>query len=259
MEAAAASSRLNNPNVINPYGTQTWAEGSASTDRPTMTQTFSPEQQALYNRQIAMKTALGDVGTAGAQSLQNIIGHQFDFSGAPAAPSAETMRGDVFDAMMSRVNEDTDAARESANSRLIAQGITPGTDAYKNAMDSIDRGYNDARTRAMIAAGSESDRDFAQQTQARKDAIAEILLGRQTPLNEINALISGAQVTNPFAIPGAAQNTNIAPPPIFGAAQAQYGADMDAYNAQAAGAGDAMSGLFKLGSAYLTANPFKIG
>lgn len=58
-EAALASSRLNNPNVNNPYGTQVWQEGATDDARPTLTQTFSPEQQALYDQSVQTKQMLG--------------------------------------------------------------------------------------------------------------------------------------------------------------------------------------------------------
>lgn len=251
-EAALASSRLNNPNVVNPYGTQTWQEGANPEDRPTLTQTFSPEQQALYDQSMQTKGLLGDLGTQGATALKGVIGNQLDLSGAPAAPgSAEQTRQSTFDAMMARVNEDTAGQREQRNADLIAAGIRPGTKAYDDAQNLISRQYNDARNQAMLASGQEAQRDFGMDTQRRKDAIAEILAGRQTPLNEINALMSGSQVSNPFAVPGAAQNANVAPAPLFGAAQAQYGADMNAYNAGQAGNANMMGGLFSLGGAAL--------
>jgi hypothetical protein len=256
-EASIASSRLNNPNVVNPYGTQTWTEGATADDRPTMTQTFSPEQQALYNQSMQTKGLLGGLGTQGATALQGIIGNNLDLSGAPAAPgSAEQTRQGAYDAMMSRVNEDTTGQRDQRNSELIAAGITPGTKAYDDAQNQISRQYNDARQQAILASGQEGQRDFNMDTQRRKDSIAEILAGRQTPLNEINALMSGSQVSNPFAVPGAAQNSNIAPAPMFGAAQAQYGANMNAYNAEAAGNQAMMGGLFQLGSAAMGAPGF---
>lgn len=249
-ETAVASSRLNNPNVVNPYGTQTWQEGATEDSRPTLTQTFSPEQQALYEQSMQTKGLLGGLGTQGAEALQGVIGQNLDFSGAPAAPgSAEATRQGAYDAIMSRVNEDTTGQRDQRNSDLIAAGIRPGTKAYDDAQNLISRQYNDARQQAILAAGQEGQRDFTMDTQARKDAIAEILAQRQTPLNEINALMSGSQVTNPFAVPGAAQNSNIAPAPLFGAAQAQGQADMDAFSAQSAGQNAMMSGLFRLGSA----------
>lgn len=251
-EAAIASSRLNNPNVVNPYGTQTWTEGATAEDRPTLTQTFSPEQQALYESSMQTKGLLGELGTQGAESLKGIIGNQLDLSGAPAAPgSAEQTRQNAYDAIMSRVNEDTTGQRDQRNSELIAAGIRPGTKAYDDAQNLISRQYNDARQQAMLASGQEAQRDFEMDTQRRKDAIAELLMGRQTPLNEINALMSGSQVSNPFAVPGAAQNANVAPAPLFGAAQAQYGADMNQYNANAASNANMMGGLFSLGGAAM--------
>lgn len=256
-ETAIASSRLNNPNVVNPYGTQTWQEGATPDSRPTLTQTFSPEQQALYDQSLQTKGLLGGLGTQGATALQGIIGRGLDLTGAPAVPrDSQATRQNVIDAMMTRVNEDTDRSRDKANSELIAQGIRPGTKAYADRMAMIDRGYNDARQQAILAGGAEAQRDFGMDTQARKDAIAEILAGRQVPLNEITALMSGSQVSNPFAVPGAAQNTNIAPPPIFGATQAGYNAALNNYNAQAAQSGGLMSGLFSLGAAGLGAYPW---
>lgn len=254
-ETAIAESRLNNPNVINPYGTQTWTDPKVATDRPTMTQTFSPEQQALYDKQVETKGLLADLSTQGATSLQGIVGKDLDLSGAPAgAGSADETRKNVINAMMSRANEDYGKQTDEANSSLIAAGIRPGSKAYADKMQMIERSRNDARNQAEVAGGNAASQAFTMDSQRRKDAIAELLASRQTPLNEINALMSGSQVNNPFAVPGAAQNTNIAPTPVFGAAQAQYGANADAYNAQAQGQSGMMSGLFKLGSAAVMAS-----
>ena len=67
--------------------------------------------------------------------------------------------------------------------------------------------------------------------------------------HEIIGLMSGAQVTNPFSMPGFAQNSNVAPAPIFGAATAQDQAAMGRYNTRAGSYNNMMSGLFGLGSA----------
>lgn len=252
VESAVAGSRLNNPNVINPYGSQTWVEGATDTSRPTMVQELSPEQQGLYNQSIQTKSLLGDLGIQGATSLGDVIGQNLDLSGLPAAPGdASATRDSVINAMMSRVNEDVDRSIDQKNSDLIAAGIRPGTQAYDNAMAQIERGRTDARQQAIIAAGSEGQRDYQMNADRRRTALSEMLAGRQTPLNEINALMSGSQVSNPFAVPNAAQNTQVAPAPVFGAAQAQYGANLNQYNAQQAGMNNAMSGLFGLGSAAL--------
>lgn len=252
VESAVAGSRLNNPNVINPYGSQTWVEGDTDTSRPTMVQEFSPEQQGLYDQSVQTKSLLGGLGIQGATALGDVIGQNLDFSSLPAAPvDASATRNQVIDSMMTRVNEDTDRSIDQKRSDLIAAGIRPGTQAYDNAMAQIERGRTDARQQAIIAGGSEAQRDYQMDSDRRRTALAEMLAGRQTPLNEINALVSGSQVSNPFAVPNAAQNTQVAPAPLFGAAQAQGEANMNSYNAQQAGMSNAMSGLFGLGSSAI--------
>lgn len=251
-DAAIASSNLNNPNVINPLGTQTWTEGANPGDRPTLTQTYSPEQQALYEQSVRSKQLLGGLGEQGATALQGVVGKNLDLSGAPQAPgSYDQVRQRVIDASMSRANEDYGKQTEQANSELIAAGLRPGTKAYQDRMQMIERSRNDARTQAEIAGGNAATQAFNTDTQARKDSIAEILAQRQTPLNEINALMSGSQVSNPFAVPGASSNSNVQAAPVFGGATAQGSANTSMYNADAARSGSAMSGLFSMGAAAL--------
>lgn len=307
-EAAIASAKLNNPNVINPYGTQSVSYNDQSTFNqsgydqamdaynkqlaqynaqptnqlqqilgiskgpapkapgrdqftttgdgltPTITQTFSPEQQALFDKSNKTQGLLGDLGIQGAQALKGVVGKELDLSGAPSMPgSYEDTRQSVINAMMGRANEDYGQQTEQANSDLIAAGIRPGTKAYDNKIQQIERSRNDARSQAEIQGGNAANQAFTMDSQRRQQAISEILAQRQTPLNEINALMSGSQVSNPFSMPGASQGSNMAPAPIFGAAQAQGQADMGLYNSQAAGANSTQSGLMGLGGSAMMA------
>jgi hypothetical protein len=266
-ETAIAQSRLNNPNVINPYGTQTFTEsltpgfnqagydaalknaqenGLAMPDlaafatqeygRPTLTQKFSPEQQALYEQSTQTKNLLGGLGIQGATALGSVIGKNLDISGAPQVGNYDSTRQRVMDAMMGRANEDYGKQTDQANSDLVAAGIRPGTKAYADRMQMIERSRNDARTQAEVAAGNATSQAFNTDSQRRRDAITEILAQRQTPLNEINALMSGSQVSNPFAMQQGVTPANMAPAPIFGAAQAQDQANAGIFNAQSASA-----------------------
>jgi hypothetical protein len=247
VDAARTQGRINNPNVINPYGTQTvtWVG-----DQPTLTQTLSQPQQALLNQRQGTQWTLGNVAQQGADALTGVIGRGVDFSGAPPAPgSATDTRGKVMDAMMSRVDEDTARQRDELNSNLVAAGIRPGTKAYDDKMALLDRGYNDARNQAFLASGQEAQRDFGMDSQRRREAIGEYLSQRQVPLNEITALMSGSQVSNPFSMPSYAQNAQVAPAPMFAATQAAGDYNADLYNVQAAQAGNLQSGLFGLGGA----------
>ena len=154
---------------------------------------------------------------------------------------------------MSRSNKDLNDQESNTRAKLIAAGIPVTSEAFGKEMDRIDRARNDARNSAELSAGQEAQRQFGMGTDARKNAIAELLAQRQTPLNEITALMSGSQVSNPFSMPGYAQNTNVAPAPVFAGAQAQGQAAQNIYNQQVASANATKSGLFGLGSVFLGA------
>ena len=289
--AAIAQSRLNNPNVISPYGMQTYTESDLEDGRPTLRQTLSPAQEQVLASSDATKISLSNLANQGATAASSVLGTPFNYNAAPAlsssnllanAPgmrstdftanvsampgSAEAMRTQAYNAAMSRVSEDTNIQRDQKQSDLIANGIRPGTKAYDDAMFMIDRGYNDARQQAILGSGVEAQRQsqmdlaarqqgvseqermfgagttaqqqainqqlqqFNASSEARRQSIAEALALRQTPLNEINALQSGSQIVNPFAMPGYAQNSSIAAAPLYQATSdaGQFG--MDIYN-----------------------------
>lgn len=320
LQAAQATAKLNNPNIINPMGTQTvtyggtptfdamgydaamkkyqsdlaayknqppsspigngiasaWGigtntgagggvapqapdrnafyKGSGDPNIGTVTQTLSPGEQQVYDKNLQTRQNIGDLSVTGSKSLQDLIGSSVDYSGAPQVGDGSQTRQKVYDALMSRVNEDTTNSRDEANSDLIARGIHPGTKAYDDAQNQITRGFNDARSNSEVQAGNAASQQFGMDTQARNAYIAELLSKRQTPLNEINALISGSQVSNPFAGSiGYQGGANTQAAPIMQAAQAQGGADMNAYNAKTAGSNATTSGLFQVGAAALMA------
>jgi hypothetical protein len=249
VEAARIQGRMNNPQVYSPYGSQlvTW-DG----DTPTLTQTFTPEQQAIFDQSNKTKLQLGLLGEQGANALQGIVGRELSLTGVPTAPgSAADTRAKVYDAQMARVNEDVDRQRDQAHSDLIAAGIRPGTKAYDDRIALLERTRTDAANQAWLASGQEAQRDFGMDAARRKDAIAELLTQRQTPLNEVTAILSGSQVQNPFAMPGYAQNAQVAPAPLFAATNAAADYNTDVYNAKAAQQGQLVQGLFGLGGAGL--------
>lgn len=224
--------------------------------RETMTQTLAPEQQALFEKSNQVKGLLADLGIQAAGTVGDTFKQQMDFSGIPELPTGTGTRDAAYNSMMARVNEDIARQRDQKNSELIAAGIRPGTKAYADAQFAIDRQLNDARQQAILGSGQEAQREFGMGMDARKQAIAELLAKRQNPLNEISALMSGSQVTNPFAGGiGYQAGQPVAAAPIMQGAQQQGQWDMNNY-AQQVGANNAMmSGLFGLGAGYLAGGP----
>lgn len=300
VDAARVQGKINNPNVVNPYGTQTTTWGSfnqpgfdaatqkyqqdltaynqrmagrsatpftlaqfgpapvaptrdqftANADTPTLTQTFSPEQQALYNQSTKNQQQLGLLGGQGIQAAQGILGSKVDYSGAPVMPgSYDALRSRVYDANMARANQDIAVNRDNLNSNLVAAGIRPGTPAYDNAMRNIDRQQVDAGQQAQLNAGNQTQQAYGMDLQSRQQGLNELNAQRSIPLNEITALMSGSQVSNPFQMPGYSQNAQVAPAPTYAAANAAGQYQTDLYNAQAAQQGNLQSGLFGLGGA----------
>ena len=149
--------------------------------------------------------------------------------------------------MMGRADEDYGKQTDQTNSDLIAAGIRPGTKAYADRMQMIERSRNDARSQAEIQGGNAASQAFTMDSQRRQQGISEILAARQTPLNEINALMSGSQVTNPFSTPGFSGTANMAPAPVFGATQAQAGWDQNMYQQKMGSYNNMMGGLMQLG------------
>ena len=246
LEAARATGRMNNPNVVSPYGTQTTVWNG---DQPTVTQEFSPEQQGLYDTNLITQQNLGLLGNTGSSALQDVIGKNLDYSSVTAQPgNYENTRQSVIDAMMGRYNITAGQNEEQKNADLVARGINSGTEAYTREMDRIDRARNDYRAVAEAAAGPEVSRAFGQDSELRRQQIAEMLAGRQTPLNEITALMSGSQVSNPFSQASVYNGgAAVAPTPVLQGAQLQGQSAMDQYNAQAGMWGNTMSGLFGMG------------
>lgn len=250
-ETAIAQARLNNPNVFSPYGTQevVWQPtaqtpgGPPDPDflQPIITQSLSPQEQAIFESNQRVRQQLGDVAQTAAGNVQQSLGTPLSFAGVPDSAGVENA---TYDAMMSRINEDHAQRRETMSSQLIAGGIRPGTEAYRDRMGDFDRTLTDARQQALLGSRGEG-------RATRNQAIAELMALRQYPLNEASALMSGSQVSSPFSTPGFASNTPVGAAPHLAATRLGYEGSLDAYNARAGAQGNLMSGLFGIGSAGL--------
>jgi hypothetical protein len=238
---------------------QTAAQNYAD-DQPTVTRTFSPEQQELYNQQTEISKRLGLLGLGGLEWLQKTVDEPLDLSGvtgfAEAPVANEATRKAVSDAILARQQPAMQQKQDELRTQLITRGFRPGTEAWAREWQRLGTQENDLRMAADMAGGQEMQRVFGMglqgaqfQNTQRGQQIQEALLKRRLPLEELNALRTGAMPSLPQF--QNYQGSTVAPAPVFGAAQAQYGAQADAYNAQAAQSGNFMNGLFQLGAAAL--------
>jgi len=176
-------------------------------------QALSPGQQQVWNNTEASYQNLSglaadqsswlrnylqnhQVDTSGVPGRQWFDGQSPDFQGAPAAPEYahlfagdqapdwESHRQHIEQSIMGRLNPVLQRDEERLRSKLVAQGLQPGTEAWRQAMDDFSRKENDARLAAILKAGQETRADAQTQiaqTQAenmvRNQAFGDALKG----------------------------------------------------------------------------------
>lgn len=238
--------------------------------------TERPMQQ--YDMQAPMQRA--QAFGYGGQQQQSSPTNGMDFFSQQAT---EAIRG--------RQNPQLDRQRAQLDQQLANQGITMGSEAWRNAHDDLGRQQNDADL-AAITAGinqgntafgqgmqlgqfannarqqefSNANQNYLQGNQARQmqqqgntafgqyrqslqaQQLQQMAAARGMPLNELNALLSGTQVSQPnFGGPsstaGMGQGVN-----YTGAAQNQYQAGLDQFSIGQAQNQGMMNGLGSLAS-----------
>lgn len=247
--AAEYAVKANRINQITPYGTLTYdytpeydAEGKETGRGWTQTESLSPQAQDTVNRQIALSNQYAQIAGTGLEKARATLENpELDVSQLPAR--AMNVGQTAQDALMSRIDPRFAQQEDQMRTRLANQGITLGSEAYQREMDQLGRQRNDAMMQAALQ-GINLDQAN------RSAALQEQAYMQDRPLNLINALKTGAQVQSPQFQQFAQQQTT-AGPDMLGAAQANYGAQMDAYNAEQAQQGGLMSGLFGIGMAGL--------
>jgi hypothetical protein len=146
--------------------------------------------------------------------------------------------------MQSLVDQANQAQQQRFGQALGSGGFTNQAQAQQYGQD-LGAGQFGNNAAAQQFAMGLSGNEFG--NQARQQGIQEQSYLRNLPLNELNALRTGSQITAPqFSQYNAA---NVAPPPTFQGTQAQGNWDQQNYANQVGGFNNMMTGLFGLGTA----------
>jgi len=203
-------------------------------DQWSQTTTLNPESQKILDQNLlAKQQGYDQLQTA----LGNINNNNLPLASVNAGETAQ-------DAILRRVNPQLAIQEDALRTRLVNQGVRPGTQAWDREFNLFTQARNDAVSQAALA-GINVGND------ARQRAIAE----QGAPLNLINAYQSGNQVQMPnftnYAQQGQGQAAD-----LLGAAQSQYSAGLGQYNAEQAQGANTMNGLFSLGGSLLSGGLF---
>src|SRR5690606_3007990 len=143
--------------------------------------------------------------------------------GQPVSMGNEATESRLMDLGRKRLDPMFEQRRASLDSQLVNRGIRPGTEAYNREMTRFDQGQNDAYHQLLLS--------------GRGQAVQESLAERNQPINEISALMSGGQVSQP----------NFVGTPQPGVAGVDYaGLVNQNYQSQVANHQNKLGGLFGL-------------
>ena len=256
-DAARVAAKANRVSQYTPYGSLVYTNNvDGDQDKWRADVSLSPEQQSLLNSSNRVSQGLADLSETGVGYVQNALDTPFDWSKIdsmqPAGQAGQAGWDKAYNAILDRSQPIWDRDQAKLETQLANQGIARGTEAYSNAMDDFARKQNDFRLAAQQQATGQQQAQYNMAQNARQQAIQEQNFARNEPLNMLNAVRSGAQVTNP-TFTNTPQQATVAGPDMLGAAQAGYNAQMQGYNAQQAQAGNMMNGLFSLGAAAIPA------
>lgn len=242
LAAAQTATAANRVNQITPYGNLTYNQSGTDTQgNPlwTATTSLSPAQQQLLDIQNQTSIGMGNLQNQGLGYVQNMIQQPFDTN---KIAQIGINPGETYsDAIMRRLQPNQQFEAKQLDAQLANQGIMPGSEAYDRAKTVLAQKQNDQLTSAIVG-GMQTGLQANQQQFGQQGYI------RNEPINTLNAIRSGSQVTNP-TFQSTPQQATTAGADLMGAAQGTYNAELAAANAQNAAKNQFTSGLMGLAGA----------
>ena len=241
LDMARAATAANRVNQVTPYGNLTYAQtGTDQYGNPTWTstQTLAPEQQKIADQQAQLSSGLLNTAQSGLDYAGNLLAKPgIDQS---KLPSTGFNPGQSYqDAMMSRLSPQIDRENQSFEQDMANKGIGVGTAAYNNAKTLLGQNQNDRLNSATVSGLNAG-------LTANNQAFNQAGYNQMQPINVINALRTGSQVSSPSYVNPALQSTTQGPD-LLAATTNKYNAQLGATNAANANTSNFTSGLMNLG------------
>lgn len=243
LDAARAAAAANRVNQVTPYGSLNYSvTGQDPYGNPTWTATtsLSPDQQQLYNYDIATSKGLGELQNKGLKYVGNMLDQPFSTKNLA---QFGIKGGEGYeDAIMRRLQPTIAAESKQFDAQMANQGIPVGSEAYTNAKRVFDARQNDKLTSAITGG-------FDVGSRMRQQQFGEEAYMRNEPINTLNAVRSGSQVTGPSGyFVNAPQQATTSGADYLSAAGMTGNANIAAANAENAQRNAMIQGLFSIGS-----------
>lgn len=197
------------------------------------TTALSAEQQAILDKNNVTQLNLADTGAQQSAFLK-------DYLATPANFDTSAIEERLTELGRARLDPMFAERRSALETQLANKGIAPGSEAYNRAMTLAGQQENDAYNQLYLT--------------GRAQALGELQAERSRPINEITALLSGSQVTQPGVnaqTPQGMPTTDVA-----GLINANYAQRQQNYQTRMAQQQGLLGGLFGLGASAITGGLF---
>ena len=221
--AARATQTSQMVSQYTPYGNQVYSPDASTPSGYRSTIDLTPQSQRTLDSQMNVSENLGNLTEDQLGRVNQQYGQPMDLS------SVQDVADRSYADQTSRLDPQWEQRKQQFDQQMANQGITAGGEAYDNAARSFGEQRNDAYTQARQQATANMPQTYQ---------LANSIY--QQPLNQLNAIRTGAQIQNP-------QFTTQPGAPMLGAAQAQGQYNQGAYNAGVGQDNAMMGGLFSLG------------
>lgn len=191
---------------------------------------LSEDQQAIND--LNNDAQINLAGTAADQSS-----FLRDYLGEPADFDTQEIEGRLDELGRQRLDPRFERQENDLRTRLANQGIAPGSEAYDREMDRLAYDRNDAYNNLYL--------------KGRGQAFQELAAKRNQPINEITALLSGSQVSQPNVRPITPQGA--ATTDVAGIINQNYKDRLNVWQQEQANRQALMGGLFGAGATLLGA------
>jgi hypothetical protein len=244
LKAAQAAASANRVNQVTPQGNLTYTQsGKDAQGNPTYTatQSYSPDQQKLYDQTTNAQIGLGQLANQGLGQVRDALNNPINMASLPANMVNAGQTGQ--EALMARYQPMIDQQHKSLENQLANQGVMQGSEAYDNAMRAQNQSENDLRSQAAL-----NGINVGQNAQNQQLALQTQL--QNQPINMLNAVMSGSQVSSPSFV-NAPQQATTGGADYSGALGNQNQYNMGLYNSKVAQGNsnrDAVLGLAQTGA-----------
>lgn len=254
-QTALYQAGLNDVNQNTPLGDISYNINPGQTDgsgnvlqNPSTTSniTLNPGVQSALTSDISATAGEANLTNQYENQINNTLSQPYNTANAGPVPQPDAaFQQSQMNNMNALEQPFVNQSNEQLQASLAAQGITGGSQAYNNAMNTQNNSLNNLQEQNIQNATTQEQAQYGMGMTGYQQNLSNYNQNYTEPLNEFSALQSGSQVSQPSF--NAAPGTSVAGTNTAGIINQSYQDALGASNASTASQNQLLGGLFGLG------------